>query len=96
MAVLGTATVGLIGLVGLEALGGLVAVIAMLLAAVYPVLIEESGTLVAENLTNPFALLAYGISTLYCLTVSLAKGGAGLGTVWGQQLAGRMLRAAGF
>lgn len=58
MAVLGTATVGLIGLVGLEALGGLVAVVAMLLAAVYPVLIEESGTLVAENLVVVLILAA--------------------------------------
>jgi Dolichyl-phosphate-mannose-protein mannosyltransferase len=58
MAVLGTATVGLIGLVGLEALGETVAVIAMLLAAVYPVLIEESGTLVAENLVVVLILAA--------------------------------------
>jgi hypothetical protein len=58
MAVLGTATVGLIGLVGLEALGGAVSVIAMLLAAVYPVLIEESGTLVAENLVVVLILAA--------------------------------------
>ena len=58
MAVLGTATVGLIGLGGLEAIGGTVAVIAMLLAAVYPVLIEESGTLVAENLVVVLILAA--------------------------------------
>ncbi|MGH2867006.1 MAG: glycosyltransferase family 39 protein [Solirubrobacteraceae bacterium] len=58
MAVLGTATVGLIGLVGLEALGGLVAVIAMLGAAAYPVLIEQSGTLVAENLVVVLILAA--------------------------------------
>ncbi|MGI9184062.1 MAG: glycosyltransferase family 39 protein [Solirubrobacteraceae bacterium] len=58
MAMLGTATAGLIGLVGLEALGGLVAVIAMLGAAVYPVLIEQSGTLVAENLVVALILAA--------------------------------------
>lgn len=58
MALLGTATVGLIGLVGLEALGGLIALIAMALAAVYPVLIELSGTLVAENLTVVLILAA--------------------------------------
>jgi len=38
----------------------------------------------------------YGISTLHCMTVSLAQGGAGLGTVWGEQLARRMLAEAGF
>jgi hypothetical protein len=30
------------------------------------------------------------------MTVSLAEGGAGLGTVWGRQTALRMLREAGF
>ncbi len=30
-----------------------------------------------ENLTNPLAPLLYAISTLHCLTVSLARGGAG-------------------
>ncbi len=48
--VLGTAAVGLIGLVALEAFGGLTAIVVMVAAAVYPVLIELSGTLVAENL----------------------------------------------
>ena len=37
-----------------------------------------------------------GVSTLHCLTVSLASGGAGLGAVWGEQLATRMLVEAGF
>jgi 4-amino-4-deoxy-L-arabinose transferase-like glycosyltransferase len=49
-AVLGTAAVALIGLVALEALGAAEALAALVLAAVYPVLIELSGTLVAENL----------------------------------------------
>jgi len=33
---------------------------------------------------------------MHCMTVSLAEGGAGLGTAWGQQTARRMLAAAGF
>jgi hypothetical protein len=33
---------------------------------------------------------------MQCLTVSLAEGGAGLGTMWGIQLAQRMLRDAAF
>jgi hypothetical protein len=49
-AVLSTITVAMLGLVALEAFGGMVAVVAMILAAIYPVFIEESGTLVAENL----------------------------------------------
>ncbi len=49
-----------------------------------------------DNIGNPFAPWLYGISTLHCLTVSLAGGGAGLGTVWGEQVALRMLAEAGF
>lgn len=51
---------------------------------------------VENNIGNPFAPLYYGISTMHCMTVSLAGGGAGLGTVWGVELAQRMLSEAGF
>jgi hypothetical protein len=33
---------------------------------------------------------------MHCLTISLAEGDAGLGTVWGIQTARRMLADAGF
>jgi SAM-dependent methyltransferase len=49
-----------------------------------------------DNIGNPLAPLLYSISTLHCMTVSLAAGGAGLGAVWGEQLARRMLADAGF
>jgi SAM-dependent methyltransferase len=49
-----------------------------------------------DNVDNPLAPLLYGISTLHCMTVSLARDGAGLGTVWGEELACRMLADAGF
>jgi SAM-dependent methyltransferase len=49
-----------------------------------------------DNLANPLAPFLYGISTLHCMTVSLAHDGAGLGTVWGEELAGSMLADAGF
>jgi SAM-dependent methyltransferase len=49
-----------------------------------------------DNVGNPFAPLMYGISVLHCMTVSLAEGGAGLGAMWGEQLARRMLADAGF
>jgi SAM-dependent methyltransferase len=39
-----------------------------------------------RNLANPFAPLYYTISVMHCMTVSLAEGGAGLGTVWGEEL----------
>jgi hypothetical protein len=51
---------------------------------------------VEDNVANPFGALYYGISTMHCMTVSLAEGGAGLGTVWGTQLARSMLADAGF
>jgi Dolichyl-phosphate-mannose-protein mannosyltransferase len=50
MAVTGTVSVALVGLVALEAFGEGAAFAALALAAFYPVMIELSGTLVAENL----------------------------------------------
>ena len=49
-----------------------------------------------DNLDNPFAPWLYGVSTLHCMTVSLAQGGAGLGAVWGERVARQMLADAGF
>jgi len=50
----------------------------------------------AGNLANPMAPVFYSVSTLHCLTVSLAHGGAGIGSAFGEQLARRMLTEAGF
>ena len=49
-----------------------------------------------DNVGNPLAPFTYAVSTLHCLTVSLAAGGAGLGAAWGEQVACRMLTDAGF
>lgn len=49
-----------------------------------------------NNVANPLAPFLYAVSTLHCMTVSLAEGGAGLGTVWGEELARQMLAEAGF
>ena len=49
-----------------------------------------------DNIGNPIASMTYGISLLHCMTVSLAQGGAGLGTGWGEQVARRLLSEAGF
>ena len=38
----------------------------------------------------------YTISTMHCMTVSLALGGEGLGTVWGEQKARELMPEAGF
>jgi ubiquinone/menaquinone biosynthesis C-methylase UbiE len=49
-----------------------------------------------ENLDHPLAPFLYTISCNHCMTVSLASGGEGLGTMWGEQKARQMLSAAGF
>lgn len=49
-----------------------------------------------ENIDNPLAPTIYTISTMHCMTVSLAYGGDGLGTAWGRQKALEMLAQAGF
>jgi SAM-dependent methyltransferase len=50
----------------------------------------------AQNLDHPIAPLLYTLSTMHCMTVSLSQGGAGLGTMWGEELALEMLGKAGF
>ena len=51
---------------------------------------------VAKNRTHPLGPMLYTVSTMHCMTVSLALDGAGLGTVWGRELALEMLATAGF
>jgi SAM-dependent methyltransferase len=50
----------------------------------------------SENLDHPFGPFGYAISCMHCMTVSLADGGMGLGTMWGEQKAQEMLTDAGF
>jgi SAM-dependent methyltransferase len=49
-----------------------------------------------QNLDHPLGTLLYTVSTMHCMTVSLAQGGLGLGTMWGREKAQEMLRDAGF
>lgn len=51
---------------------------------------------VHNNLDHPLGPLLYSLSTTHCMTVSLAQGGEGLGTMWGQEKARELLTAAGF
>lgn len=48
------------------------------------------------DMDNFFAPFYYGVSVMHCMTVSLAHGGTGLGTMWGEKVARRMLGEAGF
>jgi 2-polyprenyl-3-methyl-5-hydroxy-6-metoxy-1,4-benzoquinol methylase len=52
----------------------------------------------AENLENPLNLakFTYSASTLYCMTTSLAEGGAGIGTSMGPHKAEELADEAGF
>jgi 2-polyprenyl-3-methyl-5-hydroxy-6-metoxy-1,4-benzoquinol methylase len=49
-----------------------------------------------ENLEHPLGTALYGFSLFYCMTTSLATGGEGLGTMWGEQTALELLHEAGF
>ena len=58
----------------------------------------DSGTStdLAKNVKHPLGPMIYTVSTMHCMTVSLALGGAGLGTAWGRELALEMLATAEF
>jgi 2-polyprenyl-3-methyl-5-hydroxy-6-metoxy-1,4-benzoquinol methylase len=49
-----------------------------------------------KNIDHPVGPFLYTISCMHCMSVSLAQNGAGLGTMWGKELACEMLEKAGF
>lgn len=49
-----------------------------------------------EDNVNPGGALLYAMSTMHCMTVSLAHGGEGLGAAWGPERAEQLCREAGF
>ncbi len=49
-----------------------------------------------EDNLNPMGRMMYSMSTLYCMTVSLAEGGAGIGAVMGEPKARELCAQAGF
>lgn len=49
-----------------------------------------------EQMLHPLGRLFYSISTMYCMTVSLAHDGAGIGTCMGEELPRQMSAQAGF
>lgn len=49
-----------------------------------------------QDVHHPLGTLLYTISCLHCMTVSLAQNGAGLGAMWGREVAESMLADAGF
>ena len=65
-------------------------------SGVYIMVEPDSSSLLHENFEHPMATLLYTISTFHCTTVSLARDGEGLGTMWGRQNASLFLARAGF
>lgn len=49
-----------------------------------------------ENVDHPMGAFLYAVSVMHCMTVSLAQGGEGLGTMWGREKAIEYMKAAGF
>ena len=56
----------------------------------------STSSMVDKNIDSPLAPALYTISTMHCMSVSLAYNGEGLGTMWGIELAIKKLTEAGF
>lgn len=56
----------------------------------------QAATHMHGNMDHPIGPFVYTISTMHCMSVSLANGGPGLGAAWGKEKALEMLNAAGF
>lgn len=51
---------------------------------------------VHKNIGHPIGTFLYAISTMHCMTVSLAQGGEGLGAMWGEEKTREYLHKSGF
>ena len=51
---------------------------------------------VYTDIDHPIGPFLYTISTMHCMTVSLAQGGEGLGAMWGEEKTREYLQRAGF
>ncbi|MDT5095129.1 MAG: hypothetical protein QOH60_4492 [Mycobacterium sp.] len=65
-------------------------------AGVFLMVDIKASSQLEDNIGVPLATYIYTVSTMHCMSVSLAFDGAGLGTAWGRQLALTMLGDAGF
>lgn len=59
-------------------------------------MMEPAVNAALQDNIEPRVALLYGVSLLFCMTQSLAAGGAGLGTAWGPERAEALCREAGF
>lgn len=51
---------------------------------------------VHKDMDHPLGPALYTVSTMHCMSVSLAQGGEGLGAMWGREKAMELLNKAGF
>ena len=77
-------------------LAGLNAAEAIRAAGRSVIVLEARERVGGRNLDHPLGPYLYGVSVMHCMSVSLADGGPGLGTMWGRELATRMFHDAGF
>jgi SAM-dependent methyltransferase len=56
----------------------------------------KGSSYVRSNLHHPMGPFLYAVSTMHCMTVSLAQGGEGLGAMWGEEKTREYLARAGF
>jgi SAM-dependent methyltransferase len=59
-------------------------------------MVEVNASNRPEDNINPMGRMMYSASTLYCMTVSLAHGGAGIGALMGEPKARELVAASGF
>ena len=59
-------------------------------------MMEPAVAAALEDNIEPRVALLYGVSLMFCMTQSLAAGGAGLGTAWGPERAKVLCHEAGF
>jgi hypothetical protein len=59
-------------------------------------MVEVNASNRLEDNINPMGRMMYAASTLYCMTVSLAHDGAGLGALMGEAKARELANEAGF
>ena len=59
-------------------------------------MLEMNASGEVEENRNPVGKFLYNVSTLYCMTTSLAHGGAGIGACMGEDKARELAYAAGF
>jgi SAM-dependent methyltransferase len=65
-------------------------------SGVFLMMDASASSCLEDNLNHPLGPMLYTASVMHCMTVSLSQNGEGLGIMWGEQVAQRYLKDAGF